>query len=90
MESLDPEELKQVSGGGSGWCFTSYLCALVYHQKDEDEHGHNTICAAIWHCFTAMMHTDTKSHDASCWKDFQCLLIYLDYWGNPITDEETQ
>lgn len=88
IENLDPEELQQASGGAADWCLTNYMCAVFYHQINEDEKGHNTFCLAVWHCFTAMLHTETESNEVSCMKDYRCIFSYLDYWGNPITERK--
>ena len=85
-EEISVEELENVAGGG--WCLTAYDCFYMYEQDDyEDLDGHNGMCVAVWHCFTATVHTnDGNEHigPENCWKDYQCLFKYLDYRGEPI------
>ena len=42
-----------------------------------DEHGFDTFCITAWHCFTAVLHTESQSKEVSCWSDYNCVL-----WSN--------
>lgn len=64
MEKLDAEALDNVSGGdqdSSLW--------------EEDENGHDNWCVATWHCYTAMIHTDSDSEWVSCWSNYKCKIF---------------
>ena len=39
----------------------------------EDEYGHEFWCSVAWHCYTAFRHTDSESHDITCWSDYLCV-----------------
>ena len=73
-EELDLEALKAVSGGQGN------------DSMPTDEKGHDGWCVAVWHCFTAMLHTDTDSPNVSCWSDFLCTWFSKGYdeWAERI------
>ena len=83
-EKLDPEELKTVAGG---WCWKNDKCAQLYNTNYEDPKGHNNLCLTLWHCYVTTLHTDTGEEygDNACWKDYQCMLSYMDHYGQPIS-----
>lgn len=73
-QELDAEELNQVSGGDSDdMCGTDWWCALLYRSDNEDERGHDLICAVGWHCMTAFMHTESDNRGAACWSHYRCM-----------------
>ncbi|MBR3316493.1 MAG: hypothetical protein IKG21_01545 [Atopobiaceae bacterium] len=86
METLDDEILEQVAGGedlgdpgdvieDAFSCGKDYMCSLVYHQRDfEDEYGHNGFCVAVWHCSSALLHTQSNSKDRFCWENYGCYM----------------
>ena len=77
-EELDAEDLNQVTGGYDGIggsCFKEYHCVFTWHDEIEDEDGHNTFCIAVWHCFTAALHTDSEEKKMACWSDYKCIFV---------------
>ena len=87
-EPVDPDELESVAGG---WCWKNNECAMVYNTNREDYKGHNDWCIAVWHCYTAALHTDPGENEDfktipqnTCWKDYRCMFSYMDWNGNPI------
>ena len=38
----------------------------------EDGYGHDNSCVAAWHCYAAMLHTDSNSSSTKCWSDYVC------------------
>ncbi len=64
-EDLDDAELEGVAGGWNG------LLDLR-----EDEHGHDEWCLFVWHCYTAVLHTESYVSYVSCWKDYHCDALY--------------
>lgn len=58
-EEVDLDELES-SAGGKG---------------EKDEYGHDIGCIAVWHCYTAMLHTETESKEVLCWKHYACFAI---------------
>ena len=61
MQQLDLDELENVVGGDNN--------------PDYDEYGHDTWCVAAWHCYTAMLHTDSDDNQVSCWSKFSCKIF---------------
>ena len=86
-EKLDRSELTTVAGG---WCWKNNKCGYVYKTDDEDKYGHSNFCMTLWHCLAVSLHTDTGvNHDSyigdeACWKDYRCLMAYMDGHGQPI------
>ena len=77
-EALDPAELEAVAGGGTDpekvkeGCVVDYGCEYDYHKMTDDEYGHDWLCLAVWHCFTAMLHTEGETEVEACWADYHC------------------
>ena len=69
LEKLDDDEL-EASGGSGGSYWT--------RKPKEDEYGHSEGCLVSWHCFTAFLHTESKSTDVACWKDHKCVAVNKD------------
>jgi hypothetical protein len=63
-QELDEVELKKVGGGGNA-------------KDDEDEYGHDVWCWIGWHCYTVTLHTQTESKRASCWSNYDCVLVNI-------------
>ncbi len=64
MEKLNLGKLENVAGGAEDplrW--------------EEDEKGHDNWCVAAWHCYTAMLHTESESRWVSCWSDYNCKIF---------------
>ena len=91
-EDLDIEELELISGGRdypcpcaaknctvTEICWSDNFCVTATNTTKMDENGHNDFCIVGWHCYTAALHTETDSMDASCWSDFSC--IYGEHMG---------
>lgn len=87
LQELDPDEMELVAGGkknpkynaGEGeLCMLDYNCGTMYEKRYVDSDGHNSWCVAFWHCYTAVVHTDTtdNTHDA-CWSNYLCSIVYL-------------
>ena len=38
----------------------------------EDNDGHDWLCLAVWHCFTAVLHTEGGTDYEACWSDYKC------------------
>ena len=72
-EPLDPAALEAVAGGKRTYITgTGAKCDFVSTQEHVDEEYHNGWCIAVWHCFTASLHTASKEEDISCWSDYNC------------------
>ncbi|MBO6041428.1 MAG: hypothetical protein J6P58_09455 [Oscillospiraceae bacterium] len=75
---LDPDDLAKVSGGVDNRpghdlnCWKDYLCTFVYIAPLEDEYGHNSFCWTAWHCFAAMLHTESEDDSVYCWSNYIC------------------
>ncbi len=84
-EELDPEELQQVAGGDDSqeehlkkleeWCMVDYGCEYDYRKASDDNDGHDWLCLAVWHCFTAAIHTEGGTKYEACWSNHKCGFI---------------
>jgi predicted ribosomally synthesized peptide with nif11-like leader len=63
-QELDEKELEKVGGGRTS-------------SDDEDEYGHDVWCWVGWHCYTVTLHTQTESKRASCWSNYDCVLVNI-------------
>ena len=74
-EELSPDELEKAAGGDV--CWADYECMYEYQGSKQDDKGHNGECIAVWHCFTALLHTDPGENKdkTACWKDYACAFI---------------
>jgi hypothetical protein len=63
-QELDEGELEKVGGGRTS-------------SDDEDEYGHDVWCWVGWHCYTVTLHTQTESKRASCWSNYDCILVNI-------------
>ena len=52
VQEMDESEFTAVTGGARG--------------QDEDEYLHDHVCWVGWHCFVAMMHTESEDHMCAC------------------------
>ena len=77
-QDLDAEALQQVSGGTSDMCLKDYQCIYLYKHDSDDKDGHTALCLAVWHCFTAAIHTEGETKDEACWSDYRCVYINED------------
>lgn len=70
-EAVSPDELDQVAGG------VVYLPSKGGDNGKEDSDGHATFCMAVWHCYTAMIHTKANQGNelVRCWKDYNCIMV---------------
>ena len=66
MQEIDDNELENVAGGRK--------IKFDEGSKRTDEYGRNLYCLGLWHCYTGFLHTDTESKEASCWKNYSCIL----------------
>ena len=69
-EEVSADELETASGG-------KYRagCQAVASPHTEDEYGHDGQCIAAFHCYIALMHTESSDERVSCWKDYRCVVI---------------
>lgn len=71
-EELDLEEMDTVAGGK---LHEGDTCAFFYHQIVTDGDDHNSFCITVWHCYSAMLHTDAgkDKYGTACWSDYNCV-----------------
>ena len=72
-EPLDPAEFEEVAGGKAVIPFD--ICWSLWTQNHVDEYDHNALCTVTWHCYMAMLHTETNEKDMSCLADYSCVWI---------------
>ncbi|MGN0693044.1 MAG: hypothetical protein ACI4K7_11900 [Oscillospiraceae bacterium] len=61
-EELNEDALDMVAGGG-------------YVRSDklgEDNRGHSNWCLTLWHCDVITLHTETTTHEESCFTNYIC------------------
>ena len=83
LEKLDDGELEASGGSGNRpadgeYCFRDFSCDSMWNTATEDEKGHNAWCHVSWHCYVAILHTETNSKNVHCWSDYICELIQKD------------
>ena len=75
LEKLDDDELD--AAGGMNPADESYREQAERRAKinGRDEYGNYTYCGGAWHCYAAMMHTETVVRNVRCWTDYRCAMI---------------
>ena len=58
-EELNEDALDMVAGGRVDMC-------------SEDNRGHNNWCLTLWHCDVITLHTETTTHEESCFTNYIC------------------
>ena len=66
LEKLDDSELEAAGGKAAN----SDKRKIV-----KDGQGHETWCLGNWHCYAVMLHAETDSEEAACWKNYDCLFV---------------
>ena len=74
--------MEEVNGGEGGydytrsdWCVKEYKCIMANRTSFEDDEGHDVFCIAVWHCYTAVLHTDGGTEKERCWSDYRCVFV---------------
>ena len=75
LEKLDDDELD--AAGGMDPADESYREQAERRAKiiGKDEYGNYTYCFGPWHCYAAMLHTETVVRNVRCWNDYRCAMI---------------
>ena len=66
LEKLDDSELEAAGGKAAN----SDKRKIV-----KDGQGHETWCWGNWQCYSDMLHAETDSEEAACWKNYDCLFV---------------
>ena len=69
-EEVSAEELENAAGGAF-----NPTCHSLAMPQTEDEYEHDGKCIAAFHCYTALMHTESSYELIACWKDYRCVVI---------------
>ena len=70
--NLSEEDLEAVTGGLADFS----MGAEQDEELPTDEFGHEASCVAVWHCLTAMLHTESNTKEIACWSDYSCAVLY--------------
>lgn len=61
-EELNEDALDMVAGGGY----------VRVDMCSEDNRGHDNWCLTLWHCDVITLHTETTTHEESCFSNYIC------------------